>query len=96
MVVHKDPGVDDALRLLEDFFETLEKPFFILGITKNICLIDSPDHDVMQCTGDVQQTIRQGKKLGISCAAIWGYSSVILLPYIKRMLFVMVCCKDEK
>jgi hypothetical protein len=47
MVVHKDPGVDDALRLLDVFSETLKKAVFILGIAKNVCLIDSPDHDVM-------------------------------------------------
>jgi hypothetical protein len=47
MVVHKDPGVDDALRFLDVFFETLKKSVLILGIAKNVCLFNSPDHDVM-------------------------------------------------
>jgi hypothetical protein len=39
--------------LLDVFSETLEKSIFILGIAKNVCLIDFPDHDVMQSAGDV-------------------------------------------
>ena len=47
MIVHENPGVDDALRLLNGLAQALKKSGFILGITEYVSPIDPSDHDVM-------------------------------------------------
>jgi len=57
VVVHQDPGVNNALPLRDNSAESFEESDFILVISKNVRLINAPNHDVMQGAGDIQSCL---------------------------------------
>jgi hypothetical protein len=53
MVVHEYPGVYRAFGLLNILSKALKEARFILSIAEDVCLVDAPNHDVVQGAGGV-------------------------------------------
>ena len=57
MIVHKDPGVDEAFSLNDVLAQSFQKQCFVPVIFENVGLIDPAHHDVMQCAGGVKASL---------------------------------------
>jgi hypothetical protein len=57
VIVHQDPSVKNALPFRDNSTESFEKPDFVLVVSKDVRLVDAPNHDVMQGAGDIQSCL---------------------------------------
>jgi hypothetical protein len=53
MVVHEAPGVDGTFCGLNVLSEAFKEPGFILCVAENVRFVYSPDHDMVEGTGDI-------------------------------------------
>ncbi len=54
VVVHKDPGENGAFAVAEGLAKTFQKKSLVLIVSEYVRFVDSPHHDMMQGTGDIQ------------------------------------------
>ncbi len=57
VVIHEDPGVNGTLSFGYVLSEPFEEARLVLSVIEYVSLVDSPDHDVMQGSGDVQSCL---------------------------------------
>jgi len=57
VVVHEDPGIDGAFPFHYVLTEAFEKARLVLIVVEYVCLVDSPHHDMVQGSEDIESRL---------------------------------------